>query len=322
MIVKKNVFVLFFVVLMINVYAQKSEAVIEYVKKYRSIAITEMQRTGVPAAIKLAQGIHESMAGQSELVNRSNNHFGIKCKEGYSGPYVLHDDDAPKERFMKYEKDEDSYVDHSNFLKNRSRYASLFELDPTDYKGWAHGLKKAGYATNPKYPQIIIRLIEDYNLNDYTLMALGKMDMPSEVGYAAAAPVPQQKEEINIASVQYPQGAFLNNGTKVIFAKKGTLMTDISAAYNIPVNRLCDINDLPMGTAIVAKDQLFYLQLKRTLGAIDVHTVQQGESLYDIAQSEGIRLESLLKYNNLTKYSAPTIGAKLSLQPNVSLATN
>lgn len=322
MIVKKNVFVLFFVVLMINVYAQKSEAVIEYVKKYRSIAITEMQRTGVPAAIKLAQGIHESMAGQSELVNRSNNHFGIKCKEGYSGPYVLHDDDAPKERFMKYEKDEDSYVDHSNFLKNRSRYASLFELDPTDYKGWAHGLKKAGYATNPKYPQIIIRLIEDYNLNDYTLMALGKMDMPSEVGYAAAAPVPQQKEEINIASVQYPQGAFLNNGTKVIFAKKGTLMTDISAAYNIPVNRLCDINDLPMGTAIVAKDQLFYLQLKRTLGAIDVHTVQQGESLYDIAQSEGIRLESLLKYNNLTKYSAPTIGTKLSLQPNVSLATN
>jgi flagellum-specific peptidoglycan hydrolase FlgJ len=145
----------------------------DYIAKFRDIAIEEMKRTGVPASITLAQGIHESDAGRSNLVMRSNNHFGIKCKSDWKGESVSHDDDARGECFRKYDSPFQSYIDHSDFLKTRSHYAFLFNLDPTDYEAWAHGLKKAGYATNPKYPQILIKLIRDYNLQDYTLVALG-----------------------------------------------------------------------------------------------------------------------------------------------------
>src|SRR5215204_877185 len=155
-------------------FAQPPDVINEYVSKFKDIAIEEMRRTGVPAAITLAQGIHETSAGQSELVIKSNNHFGIKCKSEWTGPSVSHDDDARGECFRKYSSPNDSYRDHSDFLASRSHYASLFKLDPTDYEGWAKGLKKAGYATNPKYPQILIKLIRDYNLQDYTLIAMGE----------------------------------------------------------------------------------------------------------------------------------------------------
>jgi flagellum-specific peptidoglycan hydrolase FlgJ len=169
---------LFFV--LTQAHAQSSFDTEEYIHTFAPMAIKEMQRTGVPAAIKLAQGILESNSGQSELVLKSNNHFGIKCKNGYTGPYVLHDDDARKEKFMKYENPEQSYIDHSDFLKNRPRYAFLFELDPQNYTNWAYGLKKAGYATNPRYAQRLITIIEKYDLQKYTLMALGKIEMPEE----------------------------------------------------------------------------------------------------------------------------------------------
>src|SRR6476660_9666277 len=156
-------------------YGQSADAILAYISRYKELAIAEMKRTGVPAAITLAQGIHETEAGTSVLVKKSNNHFGIKCKDEWRGQSVSHDDDARGECFRKYTATEDSYRDHSDFLKNRPNYASLFTLDPTDYQGWAYGLKKAGYATNPKYAQILIKLIQDYNLEDYTLIAMGKM---------------------------------------------------------------------------------------------------------------------------------------------------
>src|SRR6478736_4895270 len=156
-------------------YAQSTDAILAYITRYKDLAIAEMKRTGVPAAITLAQGIHETEAGTSVLVKKSNNHFGIKCKDEWRGQSVSHDDDARGECFRKYTAAEDSYRDHSDFLKNRSNYASLFTLDPTDYQGWAYGLKKAGYATNPKYAQVLIKLIQDYKLEDYTLIAMGKM---------------------------------------------------------------------------------------------------------------------------------------------------
>jgi len=155
--------------------AQTTDEVLAYIAKYRDIAIAEMQRTGVPASITLAQGIHETGAGTSDLVISSNNHFGIKCKSDWTGATVFHDDDARGECFRKYDDPSDSYKDHSDFLKNRPNYSSLFKLDELDYKSWSYGLKKAGYATNPKYPQILINLIEKYDLQDYSLMALGKM---------------------------------------------------------------------------------------------------------------------------------------------------
>lgn len=294
--------------------AQQSEKVVAYVEQYRGIAIREMQRTGVPAAIKLAQAILESNAGDGDLALRSNNHFGIKCKTGYTGPYVLHDDDRPQERFIKYEHPEASFQDHSDFLKGRDRYSFLFQLDPTDYKAWAYGLKKAGYATNPKYPQLLIGLIERYNLEDYTLIALGKKEMPQELKTAFAV---AKEEPEEIAPVkkpkQYPQGDFVINQTRVIFARQGTAFEAIASRYNIPLNRLFLYNDLQEHQT-PQRDALVFLQLKRTESPKAFHEVEAGETLYDIAQEEGVRLESLLKYNNLTKFASPAIGSKLYLQ--------
>src|SRR5690606_21496539 len=141
--IKRYCFTVILLFTLLFTRAQINEATVEYIKTYCGIAAEAMQRTGVPASIDLAQAILESMPGQSPLVLKSNNRFGIKCKEGYNGPYVLHDDDRPKERFMKYDTAEESYRAHSDFLKNRSRYASLFQLDPTDYKGWAYGDRKS-----------------------------------------------------------------------------------------------------------------------------------------------------------------------------------
>ena len=163
-------------------FAQSSAVVRQYIERFKDIAIAEMQRTGVPAAITLAQGIHETGAGQSDLVIASNNHFGIKCKSDWKGESVSHDDDAKGECFRKYNDPVDSYKDHSDFLKNRPYYAALFKLDPVDYEAWAYGLKKAGYATNPKYPQILIKLIKDYNLQEYTMIGLAKMQNKTEGG--------------------------------------------------------------------------------------------------------------------------------------------
>src|SRR5688572_19781388 len=141
----------------------------QYIELYKDFAVREMKRMGVPAAITLAQGLLETESGNSSLVRKSNNHFGIKCKSTWTAGGVSHDDDAPGECFRTYKDAEESYRDHSNFLRGSERYAFLFNLDPSDYKGWAHGLKKAGYATNPKYPSILIRRIEQYNLQQYSL---------------------------------------------------------------------------------------------------------------------------------------------------------
>lgn len=306
--------------------AQDSDVIQNYINTYCGIAIEEMQRTGVPAAIKLAQGIHETMAGQSELVKKSNNHFGIKCKEGYTGPYVLHDDDRPKERFMKYEDAMQSYRDHSDFLKNRTRYASLFQLDPTDYESWAKGLKKAGYATNPKYPQLLIKLIEKYNLEEYSLMALGKTPMNEKAknyfdGSSFKSLVPATPIVPIKPKITYPESDFLINNTKVIFASAGSSLSEIASKYNLALNKLNDYNDFQNPSDALANGSLVFLQLKRTIGSKPFHEVQEGETIYDIAQVEGIRLESLLKYNNLSKFDSLIVGTKLKLQ-EPSLAIN
>ncbi|ODT52782.1 MAG: hypothetical protein ABS68_07545 [Niastella sp. SCN 39-18] len=304
--------------------AQDKNIIQTYIETYRELAIAEMQRTGVPASIKLAQGIHETMAGTSVLVNKSNNHFGIKCKSTWKGESVSHDDDARGECFRKYVRAEDSYKDHSDFLRGNQRYASLFALDPEDYKNWAYGLKKAGYATNPKYPVIIIKLIEDYNLQDYTLIALGKKpagdimvakrEMPANDLPVVAA---VQREEMiapPASEKTYPDGEFRINDTKVVFARKGTSFLAIAQQYNIPLKRLFEFNDDMPEEEEVAFDQLLFLQRKRKTGATDFHLVQPGETIYDIAQEEGIRLESLLEYNHLTEEQDPAAGEMLYLK--------
>ena len=320
--------------------AQSADAILAYITRYKDLAISEMKRTGVPAAITLAQGIHETEAGTSVLVKKSNNHFGIKCKDEWRGQSVSHDDDARGECFRKYSAAEDSYKDHSDFLKTRPNYASLFSLDPTDYQGWAYGLKKAGYATNPKYAQVLIKLIQDYNLEDYTLIALGKM---KETGNLAKNEVANdenssvvlvkndedakstgietskgdnktQKETQPVATeVNYPSGEFKINDTRVVYVKKGTSYLTIAQQYEIPLARLFEFNDLKQ-QEVTGDDQLVFIQRKRKTGEHEFHTVQTGESVNDIAQSEAIRLESLLDYNNMTANMQPASGEVLYLR--------
>lgn len=305
------------------VFSQKKDDIYNYINTYKTLAIAEMKRSGVPASIKLAQGIHETMAGTSDLVLKSNNHFGIKCKTGWAGNKVYHDDDAAGECFRSYAKAEDSYVDHSNFLKGSARYAFLFDLNPTDYEGWAYGLKKAGYATNVKYSQIIIRLIQDYNLQQYSLIALGRMKPSDEVLPNNTGKTVQASDESVYAQpiisnpsppTVYPQGEFLINNTKVFFAKAGTSWLSIAEQRDIPLNRLLDFNDLKIDDAIKAPGQLVFIQRKRKVSDKEYHLVQKGETMYDICQKEGIRLESLLSLNRMYEGMEAAPGQKLNLQ--------
>jgi len=330
---------------------QSPDAILAYITRYKDLAIAEMKRTGVPAAITLAQGIHETEAGTSILVKKSNNHFGIKCKDEWRGESVSHDDDARGECFRKYAAPEDSYRDHSDFLKTRPNYAALFTLDPTDYQGWAYGLKKAGYATNPKYAQILIKLIQDYNLEDYTLIAMGKMKQ--DEGLAKNNNVASEKnptvvlvksddnekvaETVNaenktetetrssaspvsypsVSPVSYPSGEFKINDTRVIYVKKGTSYLTIAQQYEIPLARLFEFNDLKL-QEVTADDELIFIQRKRKTGEHEFHTVQPGETVNDIAQSEALRLESLLDFNNMTANMQPAVGETLNLRSKSS----
>lgn len=238
MIKKVNILLILSVFSYSALTAQNAD-IIQYINTYKFLAIQEMQRTGVPASIKLAQGILETQAGVSDLVKRSNNHFGIKCKSGWNGSKVYHDDDERGECFRAYASAEDSYRDHSDFLKRSPRYAFLFQLDPEDYQDWAKGLKKAGYATNPKYTQQLVKFIETYDLQLYTLIALGKRKMGDEQPMYAvnnnAIPVistaaegsgsAEPETSVRALRLRYPEEAFRINDTRVIVAVAGTLNT-------------------------------------------------------------------------------------------------
>jgi Mannosyl-glycoprotein endo-beta-N-acetylglucosaminidase/LysM domain len=307
--------------------AQTSANGIIYVNTYKAIAMAEEQRSGIPAAIILAQGLHESEAGMSELCKQSNNHFGIKCKDDWKGGVVYHDDDARQECFRSYATAEDSYRDHTDFLRHGSRYAFLFELDPADYEGWAYGLKKAGYATNIRYSQILIKLIKDYNLQQYSLIALGKLKpedevvltmpgVPSVAAIAPAAADSNVQKDTTAAVAQevvYPEGEFMINRTRVVYARSGVSLLSIAGQYDIPLGRLLEFNDMKEEDVLV-RGQLIFLQRKRRTGSIEYHVVRVGESLYDICQAEGVRFEDMLEMNQLTPGVQPAAGERIYLQ--------
>jgi LysM repeat protein len=318
------IFFFLFISATTKILAQKEVDVLAYIATYKDIAMKEMQRTGVPAAIKLAQGIHETEAGKSDLVLKSKNHFGIKCKANWNGEKVFHDDDSRGECFRSYEKPEQSYMDHSDFLRNSPRYAFLFDLDPTDYEGWAYGLRKAGYATNIKYSQILINLIHTYKLQDYSLIAIGRMKESDHMLASGRSLIPNLAPVVEtaaiaagpeaVARVSYPVGIFNINNTKVVFAEANTPWLVLAEQYDIPLSRLLDFNDLEKDDDLLLKPQLIYLQRKRKVGSAEFHLMKAGEDLYDICQVEGIRFESLLELNHLNGNLQPATGEKLNLQ--------
>jgi hypothetical protein len=255
----------------------------------------------------------------------SNNHFGIKCKTGWTGQVVYHDDDARGECFRSYMAAADSYRDHSDYLSQTQRYAFLFKLSPEDYASWAYGLKKAGYATNIRYAQILIKLIQDYNLQQYSLIAMGKMpaEQPASdnlaielkresiPGFNDSAAVRTALVPVNVPS--YPNAEFSINAAKVIYAKAGVSLLSLSDRYEIPLARLLEFNDMNQED-VLNNDQLIFLQRKRKAGSTPFHMVLAGESMYMICQTEGIRYESILEFNRLKPGEEPAPGEKIYLQ--------
>ncbi len=262
-----------------------------YINQYKDLAIEQMLRYRIPASITLAQGLFESRAGQSDLARQGNNHFGIKC-HNWTGPTQYHDDDAHGECFRVYQDAKQSYEDHSLFLARQSRYSRLFNLSPTDYKGWAHGLKACGYATNPQYASKLIQIIELYKLNDYDKAKSYDRFMATHSG---------TDKPINAEGTLHPIHIF--NENYYLYAREGDTFKSIGREVNISWRKLAKYNEMDKKT-ILHKGDIVYLKKKRKKAPKQYkkhpHTVMPGESMYTISQKYGIRLKNLYKMNHLS----------------------
>jgi LysM repeat protein len=296
-----------FIVLLIGIntiVAQPAERRItreEYIETYKDDAIREMMKSGVPASITLAQGILESGDGNSPLAVYARNHFGVKCHSGWTGESMRLDDDEKNECFRKYETVYESYRDHSDFLVTRSRYDFLFKLKLSDYKGWAKGLKKAGYATNPKYADMLIMLIEKNDLNQYD-------------NYAKVPPKKLSKKRSSKLLVSTSTRTIkLHNHIKYIKVKDGDTFYKISQDYEMNLWQLYKYNDLNKGDVLKIGD-IIYLQPKRNKSKEKYHVVKQGETMRSISQLYGVKLKKLYKKNLLIVGTQPNVGDKIFLK--------
>lgn len=333
-----NRLIIAFLFLSITLAAQ-TEREIEYVQKHAYFAVAEMEAYKIPASITLAQGIIETGGGQSRLAEQAKNHFGIKCKKEWTGPSITHDDDAIGECFRKYNSVEESYRDHSLFLAERPFYKKLFELELTDYKGWAHGLKKAGYATNPRYGHILISKIEGLNLQEFDKINTAQVYDKLTALYG---PVdrkivdPFYKEEVLVAkekAVIIPETAPESRtmevpkreisprarvqrhpiGREYIVVNQGETLSQIARVYDSEVDKLMKYNELERPEELRSGQYLFFNN-KRNRGPKKFYTVQPGENMYMIAQKNGIKLNQLLRRNRVDENYKPTPGEVLYLR--------
>lgn len=308
-----------------------------YIDKYAALAVHEMYRSGVPASITLAQGMLESGNGLSELAVKGNNHFGIKCHNNWTGGKMYHDDDAKGECFRKYSDPELSYRDHSDFLRYRDRYKFLFDLELTDYKGWAHGLKKAGYATDPSYPSKLIRLIETYKLHEYDRkpsnfsQSVVKEEKPVRKNtkkHAEPLPVeppksPSQMEQPQKVSQAQKESfhftvsreMYSQNGVPFVYSTEGETYKSIAQAYGLFHKEILKMNDLTQDEPL-RPGTVVYLQAKKKKAAkgIEMHFIDADETLRDIAQRYAVRLSAIYKINGLTSAYVPRSGDCIRLR--------
>jgi LysM repeat protein len=302
----------------------------DYIEAYKDIAISEMRRTGVPASITLAQGMLESDNGHSSLARFANNHFGIKCHNDWTGQTYRQNDDRRNECFRKYRRPEDSFYDHSDFLKSGSRYSFLFDLDPSNYKAWAQGLKRAGYATNPDYAGMIIRKIEENRLYEldrpYTASSASPQgngqvktlpDTSSRpAGNNTANPTQSQANTITFGDIMARAPRIKeNNRVQYILVKDGETKQKIEDEFQLLRWELARYNDLKDDFIPVA-GQMLYLEPKRDKAeaGIEVHIAATGDTMYMISQKYAIRLKSLLEMNGMTEGQEPVPGQKILLQ--------
>lgn len=267
-----------------------------YIAQYWNMAVEQMQKYRIPASITLAQGIIETSAGRSMLCTKANNHFGIKCSNGWNGPYMLADDDRPNERFRAYKSAKESYEDHSRFLTRNPRYFFLFKLSPNDYKGWAYGLKSAGYATNPRYADMLIGLIEDYQLYRF-----------------------DESEDINTRQIQrivqkHEHKVYFNNDNYYVVARAGDTFKSISKETGVSRRKIIKYNELDKDY-ILKEGDVLYLEKKKKRAERSYKgkliTVSVGDSYYSISQRFGIQVKSLYKMNNLTPDAGIYAGQEL-----------
>jgi LysM repeat protein len=263
--------------------AQSPEA---YIQKYSSIAQEQMRKYGIPSSITLAQGILESGSGKSKLAIEANNHFGVKCHDTWNGATMHLDDDAPNECFRKYKSVEQSFEDHSVFLK-KPRYEELFTLEITDYKGWAQGLKKCGYATSSTYAKNLIDLIEKYELTQFDT---------------------EQKPNEHSAIVHIS-----NNRIKYVSAKKKETLKELSQRTGVSERLLAKYNDIE-DRHVFQEKEIAYLQPKRFKGSVKEYKVKRGENIRDISQQYGIRIHSIERKNKLERGAELKTGVVLRLR--------
>jgi len=296
----------------------------EYIQTYKDIAMREMREHKIPASITLAQGLLESGAGNSALAREAKNHFGIKCHKGWTGKTYYMDDDEKDECFRKYKNAEESFRDHSEFLCTRSRYADLFKLKITDYKGWARGLKAAGYATNPKYAQLLIDRIELYDLTKYDRIALGLMtddnqlpEIAEEDELVELAYSPSNRATFELVDMTADKRfIYENNGVRFVFAKEGETPEGMAKEFGIKYKKFCEYNCLrhPEEMVFHSGDVVYLARLKNKNWKARKHTVEQGETIRDIALHYAVKPEKLLKKNDLQKGAKLQKGQKLWLR--------
>lgn len=282
----------------------------EYIQKFYKLAISEMERSGIPASITLAQGCWESQNGNSRLATEGNNHFGIKCKAEWKGKKIYHDDDAKGECFRKYAHAEASYIDHTNFLMTGSRYSFLFQLDPKDYVAWAHGLKKAGYATDPTYAQRLIKIIEDFKLNLYD----------EYVDNRQMASIKQEPAKIKLnPSALGKTNALhkieLRNGLRTIVVAEGDTYENIAKDLGLKIWQIYTYNDFwkgkqPQVNEIVYIESKFKKSHRKNLQ----HVAEDGDSMHYIAQRYALRMKPLLKRNRMKDGDVPVAGQIIYLR--------
>lgn len=297
----------------------------KYISQYAELAVKEMYRSGVPASITLAQGLLESGNGKSTLAVKGNNHFGIKCHKGWTGKSMRHDDDKKNECFRVYDSPEESFRDHSDFLRYRDRYSFLFDFRITDYKSWAHGLKKAGYATDPSYPQKLIRIIEEYDLHKYDRKSPRKHseESPEEVIQQELPKSPSQIEqdvplEENMReqfSFSLSRPVYTRNRVPFIYAEEGDTYEILASLYGLFPREILKFNDVKDPSDLKPGD-VVYLRTKKNRSAkgLDKHVMEEGETLAEISQRYAVKLSRIYKLNDFDQSYVPSEGEIIKLR--------
>ncbi len=326
-----------------------SSYAVDYLNRYSALAVSEMKRTGIPASITLAQGMVESNYGRSTLARKGNNHFGIKCHSDWKGGKIYHDDNRRGECFRAYGSVEESYRDHSDFIVNGSRYRDLFRLPADDYKGWAHGLKKAGYATDPKYPSKLIAKIEEYDLHRFDL-GIGVAAQPTQKASrsqtapppavspvsadrlatvtsessttamavsqreAEAKPEPEAEEPIKVITLSNSR-IKENNGVEYIIVEEGETFESIAEEFNLLAWEINRYNDLAPGSG-ATPGQMVYLQPKRNkaAGGYSIHVAKAGDTMRSISQKYAVKLTALYKMNLMDEGTECVPGQKVRIR--------